>query len=396
MQKLRIAYVVATWWPKVDGAAISAMGHVRHMALELGHPTLVVRPAVPKVIYEAAAKAGDKVDPMPPTEVLQYVEYGTIPNARGGGYELVVDPFLFEAAESAISQWQPDVLLVMDPEMFMFDAFRIPGFNSLVLAPKPPPPGRPVRAPPVTIGCFTTFYVDGVYKLPDFWWMPRFARSTLDMGVATAYGHFDHVFVNGETTATYLRPMAVEARAPDPPIMLRERVRVVGSRGVAKEFCDTPPADECGTIPAAVRVRDRPPGTLALVYVGRLAFDKSVDEMLAAHVKAMQRLNWPPACLYVIGAGELEGAVREIERKHPAHVAYLGTVAHQHVSCVLREANVYVTAAPNETYGRAMVEGMRCSLPVVGLDSCNLHVKHEHNGLLATDYADLMDQMIVP
>ena len=395
-ERMRICYVVSTWWPKIDGAAISAMGHVRYMALNIGHPTLVVRPAVPDVIHVAAAAAGDKVDPLPPTELLQYVEYGTIPSARGGGYELVVDPLLFYDAEAAIALFRPDVLLVMDPEFFMFDAFRLPGFNSLLLAPNVTALAKsgPLKAP-VTIGCFTTFYVDGIYKLPDFWWMPRFARATLDMGIATAYGHFDHVFVNCETTASYLRPLVVQEREGGGEITLRERVRIVGSRGVSSEFCDNPPAAECAAnVKAASRLRSRPAGTIALVYVGRLAFDKSVDEMLAAHVKAMQRLNWPLATLYVIGAGELEGAVREVERKHPNHVAYLGTISHQHVSCVLREADVYVTAAPNETYGRAMVEGMRCSLPVVGLNSCNLHVQHEHNGLLAKDTHDLADQIV--
>ena len=33
----RIAYVTNAWWPKVDGAAITAMGHARYFA-QVGHP----------------------------------------------------------------------------------------------------------------------------------------------------------------------------------------------------------------------------------------------------------------------------------------------------------------------------------------------------------------------
>ena len=45
--KLRMVYVVSTWWPKIDGASISVMGHVRHMANVARHPVLVVRPQCP-------------------------------------------------------------------------------------------------------------------------------------------------------------------------------------------------------------------------------------------------------------------------------------------------------------------------------------------------------------
>lgn len=56
---------------------------------------------------------------------------------------------------------------------------------------------------------------------------------------------------------------------------------------------------------------------------------------------------------------------------------------------MLREASAYVSAAYNETYGRSLVEALRCGLPIVTQASCNMHVTHGVNGLLGDGVAEL-------
>ena len=43
-QKCRIAYVTNAWFPKVDGAAITIMGHAHYFA-QAGHPVRAPAPA---------------------------------------------------------------------------------------------------------------------------------------------------------------------------------------------------------------------------------------------------------------------------------------------------------------------------------------------------------------
>jgi len=85
--------------------------------------------------------------------------------------------------------------------------------------------------------------------------------------------------------------------------------------------------------------------------------------------------------------------VRRQAARLPEQIVYLGQVAHEQVSCVLREADIYVSAAPNETYGRSLVEALRCALPIVTMESCNMHVLHGSNGLLAADRQQLARQL---
>ena len=91
---------------------------------------------------------------------------------------------------------------------------------------------------------------------------------------------------------------------------------------------------------------------------------------------------------------------------------------------MLRRAELYVSAAHNETYGRSLVEALRCGLPIVTvllrvrvrvrgrgrgrgrarprpllatpplqMGCSNLHVRHEENGLLGSDESQLAAQI---
>ena len=455
--KLRIAYVVNTWWPKMDGASIAAMGHVMHFQ-GMGHPSLVMRPKVlpTEVIMKEAVTAGYGNDPMPAGPFLTYLEYGTVPGARSGGHEIVLDPFGFVEAEEKLAEWAPDVVLVMDPCHFMFDAFRVPSVvpplsaDARMVAKA----GHPdAFGGAVTIACFTTHFVDGVYKLQDFWWMPKAARPLLDAGVALSYGLFDHIFVNGEPTRQYLRDtvrlgaLGGVSPSPSPPTphrlgdkdaaILDEKTRfrakptefdldgrttVVASRGVPADYCEPEKiAPQCGTSYAADDMQrtkrmhsrrlieeEKKGGSISFVYVGRLAFDKYVETLLLAYEGALEVLNstiWkdlnkdkisPTPVLYLAGAGELDVEAKRINKRFKYSIELLGSVAPQYVPCVLKEADVYISAAANETYGRAMVEAMRCKLPLVLMSPShnNMWVSNGVNGLLAADQDALRDAIV--
>ena len=352
--KLRIAYVTNTWWPKVDGAGVAAMGHVRHF-VAAGHAVLVVRPNFPADSPLRRAYGGGDVgaDPLPAAARLEYVEYRTF-GARGGGYEPEMAPGEFPAVERALVAWAPDVLLVMDPDMFLLDTFRVPGFNGLMAQAEPP----------VSIACFTTFMVEIAVKMPEYWWVDNPpVRALFEQGLATAYGRFDHIFLNGDDSLSYLKPIQVLSDWGWRPV--GASAAVVSSRGVAADFCTAAPADACAPVPAAAALRlpaaapdaaaataaAAPPSPVVkFVYVGRLAYDKSVDVLLAAFASALTDGGMGGrAALYLVGTGELLPLVREYEEAHPGGVHYAGHAPHHQVACVLREADAYVSAAPNET-----------------------------------------------
>ena len=64
---------------------------------------------------------------------------------------------------------------------------------------------------------------------------------------------------------------------------------VVASRGVPADFCSDVLPEECTALPAVSTMRRAASegGVISFVYVGRLSYDKSVDEMLEAFDRAL-------------------------------------------------------------------------------------------------------------
>ena len=409
-RRLRIVYVVNSWWPKIDGAAIATMGHVAHFVAS-GHSVLVVKPSIRanEVLALEAERAGYGVDQMPAAGgargerggALAYAEFGTLADARAGGFEIAVDPLGLGKAERAIHAWLPDVVLVTDPCLFLFDAFRVPGILPGITSLRP---AVEASKQPVTIASYTTHLVDGVFRMPDFWWLPRAAEPLLHAGVAVSYALFDHIFVNGEPTKAYLRDEAKLGLLGGPAgrsLDLAQRTTVVASRGVAADYCSAVPPEVCDASSAASRMRARPAGSLALLYVGRLTYDKYVDQLVEAFSLALADLERAPPpsgrmpTLYLVGSGELDALVREAAARHPGRIELLGSMQPAHIPCVLHEASAFISAAANETFGRAQVEALRCEVPLLlmTLPKGNMHVRHGINGLLGATAAALAEHI---
>ena len=317
--KPRIAYVVNTWWPKVDGAAITAMGHVRYFASQ-GHPVLVVRPKYPD---SSPLHMTGGSDPLLPSALIEFVDF-SCSGSRGGGFEPESDPGAFPAVERRLDEWAPDVLLVMDPDMFMLDVFRVPGFNTIMHKP----------SPPIAIACFTFFAIEAVLKMPEYWWMHNLPMQALfTQGLSMVYGMFDHIFLNGQPSYDYLKPLhswhGLETRS------LAAKARVVKSRGVPADFCTEVAAADCEMLPAVRLMRERATGSMAFVYVGRLSYDKSVDEMLrafemaASYARVTEGARQP--VLYMVGNGELLWMVKEYEQRLPGQVSL--AAVHEAIRC---------------------------------------------------------------
>lgn len=409
-RSLRIVYVVNSWWPKIDGAAIATMGHVAHFVAS-GHSVLVVKPSISanEVLALEAERAGYGVDQMPAATAggerggaLVYAEFGTLADARAGGFEIAVDPLGFGEAERAIHAWLPDVVLVTDPCLFMFDAFRVPGILPGITSLRPT--GEEASKQPVTIASFTTHFVDAVRQMPDFWWFPKAAEPLLHAGVAVSYSLFDHIFVNGAPTKAYLQEEAKLGLLGSPAgrtLDLSQRTTVVASRGVTADYCAAVLPEVCDASAAASRIRARPAGSPALLYVGRLAYDKYVDQLVEAFSLALADLERAPPpsgllpTLYVVGSGELDTLVREAAARHPGRIELLGSMQPAHIPCVLREASAFISAAANETFGRAQVEALRCEVPLLLMMSPkgNMHVRHGINGLLGATAAALAEHI---
>jgi len=152
-----------------------------------------------------------------------------------------------------------------------------------------------------------------------------------------------------------------------------ERLHVVG-RGVDTRLFD--PAKRNAALRRAWGAGD---DDLVLAYVGRLAAEKNLDAVLAAH-DALRALR-PEARLLFVGDGPLRDALRA---RCPQAV-FAGHRSGDDLAAHYASADVFLFPSLTETFGNVTTEAMASGLPVVAFDSAAAGqlIAHGRNGLLA-------------
>ncbi|MFN9744734.1 MAG: glycosyltransferase family 4 protein [Betaproteobacteria bacterium] len=121
------------------------------------------------------------------------------------------------------------------------------------------------------------------------------------------------------------------------------------------------------------------PGDMVAVHVGRIAPEKNLDTLLAAHA-AMQQRD-PRVKLVFVGDGPSRAAMQQ--RCPQAHFA--GLQRGQELAAHYASADVFLFPSVTETWGNVLPEAMASGLAVVAFDCAAAAqlVHHGHNGLLA-------------
>jgi len=158
---------------------------------------------------------------------------------------------------------------------------------------------------------------------------------------------------------------------------------VLREQGVTTRIVPLPTGVDVAHIAQGNRqmIRDKyrlAPHTLALIYVGRMAFEKSVDFLLYAVAKPLrEREN---VVLFLVGSGPYEENVKAIAQQLGiAHkVIFVGSVPHDDVRHYLAASDIFVFASRTETQGIVIAEAMAAGLPCVAVDAYGVSTVLSH------------------
>lgn len=120
-----------------------------------------------------------------------------------------------------------------------------------------------------------------------------------------------------------------------------------------------------------------------LLYVGRLAKEKSLDFLLRAFAKIVTQR--PQTRLLVVGKGPHERRLRRLTRKLDLgeRVIFTGSIPHSEVPHYAAAADLFVFPSVTETQGLVLVEAMAAGTPVVAVEALgSVDVLAEGGGLL--------------
>jgi glycosyltransferase involved in cell wall biosynthesis len=111
-------------------------------------------------------------------------------------------------------------------------------------------------------------------------------------------------------------------------------------------------------------------GKLKVLFVGQLGLHKGLPYLLMAAKRCERSADFT-----LVGAEVAE--TRELLRRFPAPVNWIGTVGKDELARLYREHDVLVLPSLMETFGFAAMEAMRCGTPVIVTDRCGLPVPDE-------------------
>lgn len=115
------------------------------------------------------------------------------------------------------------------------------------------------------------------------------------------------------------------------------------------------------------------------LYVGRLAPEKNLALVLAAH--AEMRKQQPATKLVMVGDGPERAP---LQARHPG-VAFCGAKIGEELAAHFASADIFLFPSMTETFGNVTLEAMASGLAVIAYDyaAAQQHVRHESSGLLA-------------
>lgn len=133
-----------------------------------------------------------------------------------------------------------------------------------------------------------------------------------------------------------------------------------------------------------------------LVYVGRLAKEKSIDMILEAMPAIVREL--PRARLLVVGDGPDRALLQEQARQAGLEqvVLFAGSRPWKDIPSCYGAGDVFVSASKTETQGLTVIEAMAAGVPVVVRDDPSFRsmVEHGTSGLLFNSMPELASQVV--
>jgi glycosyltransferase involved in cell wall biosynthesis len=128
---------------------------------------------------------------------------------------------------------------------------------------------------------------------------------------------------------------------------------------------------------------------ILLVYAGRLASEKNLGFLLQAFAGVARALD--NVHLIIVGGGtkpiesELQSLAAEL--KIAGRTRFTGMVPYEELPCYLLMCDAFVTSSVTEVHPLSVIEGMACSLPIMGIESPGVGdtVQEGKTGFLSTN-----------
>ena len=346
---MRIALFTDTYLPDINGVAVSTRTLARVLRKH-GHDVLVVTTSKPK---KSSYVDDEKVLRIPGIDIKKLYGYRA-------------SSFYSTSAFKEIKAFDPEIIHVQQE-------FGVSSFGRITAAKLSVP----------LVYTYHTMYEDYTYYLSKNIKMLDKAWKSVAINLSKKLGNdCTHLIVPSEKTAHILKKYGIE-----------NDISIIGT-GLELDRFDIKNVDskKLEEVKKTYGIKD----TFNLIYLGRLAKEKSIDLIIECLSQAVK--TNPNIRLLIVGGGPEEPELRELVKtlNVEKYVFFAGPQPSSEVPVFYHASNVFVGASLTETQGLTYIEAMASSLPVIARYDENLEpvIKHGRNGYFFKEKDELISLII--
>ena len=114
----------------------------------------------------------------------------------------------------------------------------------------------------------------------------------------------------------------------------------------------------------AFRKKYNPHNKKTIAYVGRISFEKRIDQL----IHAFSLIEAPDRQLLIVGGGPYVPEFKKLAHALGIkNITFTGFVQQHQLGPAYRSADIFASASDSETFGLTFVEAMHCGIPVVAV-----------------------------
>ncbi len=351
---MKIAIIASCFLPIIDGVTVSGLQRLRLLS-QWGYEVILFCPDYSSLAQDYPNWQDYTGNILPGVKVINLASSSFV----GLDYEPNVNRASYQTVIRELTQFQPDIIHVDQPERLYVGFWRLAGVN---------------YAQQAGIPCVAFFRTNFLDYLEDYFPLPKPIFNTikylLKKLIVWVYNSYDLTLVTSKVTYPKVIELGIN------------NARYRNLIGFDAEKFHT-----------SLRQKDffqseynleRVDSLVKVIFLGRLYPDKGWDFTLEAFRTLSTQIDLSKVAIIVAGDGPMREEIATKLTAFAPQVHLLGRVAPEKVPALLVNCDLHVTTSEKETRGLTILEAFAAGIPVIAPNSGGVieNIHHDRNGYL--------------
>lgn len=351
---MKIAIIASCFLPLIDGVTVSGLQRLKLLS-QWGHEVIFFCPDYRSLEQDYPNWQDYTGNILPGVKVINLASNSFV----GLDYEPNVNRASYQTVIRELTQFQPDIIHVDEPERLFVGFWRLAGVN---------------YAQQMGIPCIAFFRTNFLDYLEDYFTLPKpifiTIKYLLKKLIVWVYNSYDLTLVTSKVTYPKIVQLGINNTRYSNLIGFDiEKFQLSLRR---PDFFQSEYNLE--QVDSLVKV----------IFLGRLYPDKGWDFTLEAFRTLSTQIDLSKVAIIVAGDGPMREEIATKLTALAPQVHLLGRVAPEKVPALLVNCNLHVTTSEKETRGLTILEALAAGIPVVAPNSGGVveNINNDYNGYL--------------